>query len=123
MSSVSVSHRVRRVAVTLDERAWFDLPRGALTDGVGNTGALAVNELEVEDLWVEVDVGDRWRAALRVFPYQGQPVIAEVRLMPRDDWPRRNLGEWRAEKLGLFADQLATGNDRREYDPDGANQA
>ncbi len=102
------SHSVRRVKVTARERGWFNLPpQGPLSDGVGNTGPLAEDELEVEDQWVEVDVDDRWRAAFRLFAFQGQPAVAEVRLMPRDNWPTRKPGEWRAERLGLFADQLA----------------
>jgi hypothetical protein len=36
-------------------------------------------------------------------PYHGQPVVAEVRVFPADEWPGRRLGEWRAELLGVLA--------------------
>ena len=61
---------------------------------------------EVQDLWLEVDIDDTWRAAFRLVPYSGQPVVAEVRVFPADRWPGRQPGLWRAETLGMRSRQL-----------------
>ena len=79
-------------------------------------GAKRPGEIEVRDVWLEVDVEDRWRAAFRLVPYAGQPVIAEVRLFPRDEWGNRRPGAWRAEFLGLRAGQI-TGPRRDTIEP------
>ena len=102
------SHRLRRVRASTKDRVLFDLPRRSpLTDGVGNTGPLADDEFEAEDEWVEVDFADRWRAAFRIMDSDGKAVVAEVRLFPRDEWPGRHAGEWRAEMVGLHAGVLS----------------
>lgn len=107
MTKASYVHNVRKVRVRTRERYIFDLPRrGPLTDGVGNTGKLEPDEWEPEDLWVEVDVADCWRAAFRLMSVRGKPVVAEVRLFPRDDYPKRPGGQWRAEVLGVLATEL-----------------
>lgn len=58
----------------------------------------------VSNLWFEVDIDDGWRAAFRLVPYaNGEPVVAEIRVFPADEWPDRAPGTWRAEYLGLRA--------------------
>lgn len=69
------------------ERAVFDLP-----ESVG-----------VHEAWIEVDIGDGWRAAFRLVPYRGQPVIGELRVFPADRYPGREPGAWRADVLGVRA--------------------
>lgn len=126
MTNVTESHSVRPVRIrTARDRVLFDLPRrGPFTDGVGSTGKLADDEFEVEDLWVEVDVADRWRAAFRLMESDDTFVVAEVRLFPRDEFPGRPHGEWRASKLGLLAGLLAgerkSGNKHASFAPLGS---
>jgi hypothetical protein len=55
------------------------------------------------DAWVEVDVEDGWRAALRLVLYGGQVVIGELRLFPADRYPGRDVATWRAEVLGVLS--------------------
>lgn len=113
---VTYSNPVRDVELTQSERAVFDVPRDT------------PNPTEIDDLWVETDVADHWRAAFRLVEYSGKFVVAEVRLMPRDEWPGRVAGQWRAERVGLAAGQL-TGERRYGGQPvifpplDGMNAA
>jgi hypothetical protein len=78
---------VRRRAVSPEEQRAFDLPAA----------------IEVTDAWLEVELGDGWRAAYRLVPYAGQPVVAEVRIFPADTWPGQTPGAWRADLLGVGA--------------------
>jgi hypothetical protein len=57
----------------------------------------------VNDAWVEIEIGDGWRAAFRLAPYGGQPVIAELRVFPADQYPGRKPGTWRGDVLGVQA--------------------
>lgn len=38
----------------------------------------------VRETWVEVAVGDEWTVAYRLVPQEGRPVVAEVRVYPRE---------------------------------------
>lgn len=54
----------------------------------------------VDRLWLEVDFAPGWRAAYFLVPYGGQPVVAEIRIIPADEFPARPAGAWRAQFLG-----------------------
>jgi hypothetical protein len=60
-------------------------------------------EVWVENLWLEVELGDGWRAAYRLVPYRKQPVVAELRIFPADVYADREAGTWRAEVLGVMS--------------------
>jgi hypothetical protein len=128
-----LSERARRVQPSPDERAWFDFPAltreatRAASDAAARTSSIPsplregaihrqIREIPVADVWYEVDVGDRWRAAFRLVPYAGQPVVAELRVFPRDDWPTRNPGQWRAAFLGLDAGRVVGTREGRTTD-------
>ena len=99
----------RRIRPTADDQVWFGLP-----GDLPVVQPLAHERMRGEerpailttDVWLEIDVGDRWRAAFRLVPYASQPVVAELRLFPRDDWPTRKAGQWRADFLGLLAGRV-----------------
>jgi len=57
----------------------------------------------VLDAWSEADLGDGWRVAYRLAIYRGQPVIAELRVFPADEFPGREVATWRAEVVGIEA--------------------
>lgn len=57
----------------------------------------------VEELWVERSLGDGWLAAFRLIPQDGQPVVAELRIFPEEENPKRKRGQWSAHMLGLDA--------------------
>ena len=58
---------------------------------------------KVDRFWLEVDFAPGWRAAYFLVPYGGQPVVAEVRIFPADEYPGRDAGAWRAQFLGVRA--------------------
>ncbi len=113
----------RRVTPSANERAWFELGvvapgdvlktaerldtiSGIPSDVRMDTAHQVAHEVAVVDVWCEVDVDQQWRAAFRLVPYAEQPVIAELRVFPRDDWQGRKPGEWRAEILGMRAPKV-----------------
>ncbi|MGE3273852.1 MAG: hypothetical protein AB7O67_01985 [Vicinamibacterales bacterium] len=58
------------------------------------------------DVWVEVELGEGWRAAYRIVPSSpfGEPAIGELRVFPSEGHaPTRPPGEWSAELLGTRA--------------------
>ena len=55
-----------------------------------------------EDVWIESPFADNWVAAYRLAAQDGQPVIAEVRVFPREDH-RRHFGEWSGVLQGVHA--------------------
>jgi hypothetical protein len=85
-----------------EERAAFDLPKSIV----------------VEDVWLEVEIGGGWRAAFRLVPYAGQPVIGELRVFPADRYPGRRVGEWRAAVLGVGAAKGVHKRLPRRVEPD-----
>jgi len=54
----------------------------------------------VATTWVEADLDDSWRLAIRVVPQNGEPVVAEVRVFPKEA-DRPGYGEW----SGVLCDQ------------------
>ena len=57
----------------------------------------------VENAWLEVPLGEEWIAAYRFVIRSGHPLIAEVRVFPRDGLEGRPAGTWSAEWLGVAA--------------------
>lgn len=86
------SRRAQRLT-SAEQRLFFADQPSALDDA----------NVTVEDCWLEVDFTPGWRAAYRLVPWGGQPVIAEVRVFPSDNYPGRSAGTWRAEVLGVRA--------------------
>jgi hypothetical protein len=79
------------------------------------------DRFSAEELWLEVEISEGWRAALRLVPYvDGQPVVAEVRIFPADHWESRQPGTWRAHFLGVRARQFEDGLEERDL-PEGAH--
>lgn len=61
----------------------------------------------VKDLWIEVELEGDWRAAFRLVPSDGHPVVGEIRIFPADEWSDRRPGRWRAHALGMNAQALS----------------
>jgi hypothetical protein len=59
----------------------------------------------LEEVWIEVDLGNAWTAAYRITPQDGVPVIAELRVFPRESVkpPARRPGQWTDAALGMSA--------------------
>ena len=58
----------------------------------------------LREAWVESVVGDQWMAAYRLVPgLHREPVIAEIRIFPRERTKGRLPGRWSVEALGLDA--------------------
>jgi len=69
---------------------------------VENLGTAQATVIGIHEAWFEVALTDDWTAAYRVVPQDGAPVIAEVRVFPRESgW--RMAGEWSGVYLGLHA--------------------
>jgi hypothetical protein len=58
---------------------------------------------QVNSLWFEVPLGTVWRAAYLLTVERGQPIVAEVRIMPLETAPKRPAGMWSGEVLGSLA--------------------
>jgi hypothetical protein len=75
--------------------AWANRVRAAATSRPGN---------RVHDAWVEAEIDKSWMAAYRLVPGAfGQPLVAEVRICPRESVEGRPAGQWSAEILGVYA--------------------
>src|SRR5206468_7813862 len=76
--------------------AWAERVRRSTTHG---------QELQtVYEVWVEAAVNDQWMAAYRLVPGQHrEPVIAELRIFPRERMNGRPPGRWSAAVLGIEA--------------------
>ena len=78
---------------------WYDLR---------SADVRALVRVEMLDVWIRQDLGD-WRAMLRIVPSKnGNPVVAEVRLFPRESDADRVLaglepGEWSGSYVGSRA--------------------
>ena len=78
-----------------------DLPDGRLEIGAANVIyrhlQLASDQPE-DEVWVEIRLDADWVAAYLIEPAEGQPVIAELRVLPYEDDPERSAllgpGEW-----------------------------
>ena len=58
----------------------------------------------VHDAWVEVPLDLEWMAAYRlVAGTHGRPLVAEIRIFPRERSRDRQAGQWSAEALGVTA--------------------
>jgi hypothetical protein len=75
-----------------------DLPGGGLEVGRLNVIYRYLADQPEDELWVEVRLDADWVAACLIEPEDGQPVIAEVRVLPyEDDMEHKVLfgpGEW-----------------------------
>ena len=61
-------------------------------------------QVKVEHLWFVVHLQGGWRAAYRLIPRDGRPVVAELRVYPLlGDLPDLNPGEWAVELRGFAA--------------------
>lgn len=58
---------------------------------------------EVGEIWVEASLGLHWIAAYRFVDQSGEPVVAEVRVFPKEPGKGRPGGMWSAEYLGVNA--------------------
>lgn len=76
--------------VTEQERRIFELPKTA----------------KITNVWLEADLDGDWRAAFRLIPYQGEPVVGEIRIFPADEWSDRRPGQWRASAVGIRAPEF-----------------
>ncbi len=57
-----------------------------------------------QDVWLESQLDDDWMVAYRFSNQGGAPVIGEVRFFPVErDFPKRPVGGWSAEWLGVRA--------------------
>jgi hypothetical protein len=55
----------------------------------------------VDDAWLEIAIADKWMSAARMIIQDGQAVVAELRVFPRERDPGAGqAGEWSAEVLG-----------------------
>jgi hypothetical protein len=61
--------------------------------------------VEVNTAWLEVAISDDWMSAARLAMQDGQVVVAEMRVFPRERAPGASplAGEWSAEVLGALA--------------------
>jgi hypothetical protein len=57
---------------------------------------------KVGEAWVEAPIDDRWMVAYRLVSQAGEPVVAELRVFPREP-QQRPPGRWSAEILGVDA--------------------
>jgi hypothetical protein len=65
-------------------------------------GRAQVDVIGVDEAWLEAAVDEDWLAAYRIVQQEGAPVIAEVRVFPREAGAR-TAGEWSGSYLGLLA--------------------
>ena len=82
-------------ALGLDKPGMPYASKGVLPRGQG--------QVRVDDFWLTVDLGEGWRAALRLMPHRGQAVVGELRVFPADEFPGQEAGQWGAEYLGVRA--------------------
>lgn len=77
-------------------------PRDAWAKRVAGTRARG--RRTVREAWFEALVDDQWMAAYRLLPgVHREPVIAEIRIFPRERTKGRPPGRWSAEVLGIDA--------------------
>ena len=63
------------------------------------------SEIEVHHLWFILPLKGGWRVAYRLFPREGRPVVAELRVYPyAGDLPGLKPGDWAVELLGFEAE-------------------
>ena len=62
----------------------------------------ATRQTTVYNVWLEMPLDEHWMVAHRLVPQAGQPVVAEVRVFPREA-SRSKRGEWSARLLGVRA--------------------
>jgi hypothetical protein len=67
--------------------------------------------LLVKSVWVEepLDEDEKWTAAYRLIPQDRFPIVAEIRIFPRESHNYRKPGEWSAIYLGNKANVPAGG--------------
>lgn len=53
-----------------------------------------------EDAWVEQDLDENWRVALRLSTTEGTTIVSELRVIPAQDYRGRKFGEWKADTSG-----------------------
>lgn len=58
---------------------------------------------EVREVWVEAPLEKEWIAAYRLVVQGGQPVVAEIRVFPREPETNIGPGHWSADVLGSEA--------------------
>ena len=63
--------------------------------------SLADPNVKIDEAWIEIDLGEAWTAAYRINAQDGTPVIAELRVYPRE--PDNSPGQWRGAGLGTTA--------------------
>jgi hypothetical protein len=80
-----------------------------IADQLGNAPAMKKALLDVASVWIETDLNPHWMVAFRLLPQNGMPVIAELRIFPREDFKFRPTGEWSASHLGNRATAPAGG--------------
>ena len=54
-------------------------------------------------IWIEASIDQRWRAAARLVVQQGDVVVGEIRVFPRETRGGRAPGRWSADVLGARA--------------------
>src|SRR5262245_22715902 len=59
--------------------------------------------VSVADCWLEMPLDPYWLLALRILLQRGEPIIAELRIFPRERLQHREPGEWSASLLGVHA--------------------
>ena len=96
MPSPEFENVERRVKVSDAERAAYSLTAG---------------EVVVDDWWVEQPIDAQWLAAARlVFDDRGEPVIAELRVFPKErQRPPSYSGHWNAQVRGVRAKGVPRG--------------
>jgi transposase-like protein len=73
-------------------------------------GVPPATEVQVLHIWFIVPLKGGWRVAYRLFPRDGRPFVAEMRVYPYEgDLPGLNPGEWAVELRGLEADVPESG--------------
>lgn len=68
--------------------------------------SLDLPNTDIDEVWIEGEVDDDWMAAYRITPQDGVPVIAELRVFPReveDVRAPRAPGRWAGSALGVHA--------------------
>ena len=60
-------------------------------------------EFRATEAWVEIPLGNEWTAACRLLPQGGVPIVAELRVYPRDPSGRHSPGRWSGEFAGVKA--------------------